>query len=118
ISALNTAMTGYVQEYIKDNIEGSFGQLQGFLGLNQGDINPWEADIVVTSLAEVAGMGIPQASAQAIQMMTWMNNFVSGVFTNGPNGFNPINGAPYYLYIYDQSGNPITTWSQFYSVNV
>src|SRR5262249_17289609 len=61
---LNIAMKGLVQEYIVDNINGQFGQINGFIegssGPDQGSIVPFEEDFMVTSLAEVAGMNIPQ----------------------------------------------------------
>ena len=98
---LNIAMKGLVQEYIVDYINGQFGQLNGFIegscGPNQGSIVPFEEDFMVTSLAEVAGMNIPQASAEAVQMLQFINNFVSGLFTNGPNGFNPLDGTSYWI---------------------
>jgi len=69
-------------------------------------------------LAEVAAMNIPQASADAVQMLRYMNNFVSGLYTNGQNGYNPFNGAAYYLDLNDPvSGTPYTSWSQLASGN-
>ncbi len=131
---LDIAMKGLVQEYIVDNINGQYGQLSGFIegssGPNAGQVVPYEEDLMVTSLAEVAGMNIPQASAEAVQMLQYMNNFVAGVFTNGPNGFNPLDGTSYWMNVNLSTdpnnpyttpttiGAPITTWSQLFSVNV
>jgi hypothetical protein len=131
---LDIAMKGLVQEYIVDNINSQYGQLNGFIqgssGGNAGQVTPYEEDLMVTSLAEVAGMNIPQASAEAVQMLQYMNNFVAGVFTNGPNGFNPLDGTSYWMNVNLSTdpnnpyttpttvGAPITTWSQLFSVNV
>jgi hypothetical protein len=124
VSELSTAMTGLVQEYINDNFSGQYGQLKGVLqpylpNSYQGLATPWEDDFVVTSLAEVAGMNIPQASADAVAMLKYMNNWVSGLYTNGSNGFNPLNGPAYVLALNDPiTGAPYTTWSQLYEGNV
>src|SRR5438046_9712252 len=120
-------MRGMVQEYIIDNINGPYGQLNGFFAGSTGPgdgfghpvVAPWQEDYLVTSLAEVASMNIPQASADAIQMLQYMNNFISGLFTNGPNGYNPLDGTGYWLSLTDQStGAPYTTWSQFFNGNL
>ena len=63
-------------------------------------------------------MNIPQASADAVQMLRYMNNFVSGLYTNGQNGYNPFNGAAYYLDLNDPvTGTPYTSWSQLAAGN-
>ena len=121
VSQLQSNMQALVQQYIVDGIDSKYGQIQGFVGYNAGllEVAPFEEDYLVTSLAEVAGMGIPQASAQAVQMLKWMDNFVAGLFTNGPNGYNPLNGTPYWLAITDPTtGTPYATWAQFQSANV
>jgi hypothetical protein len=119
---LNIAMRGLVQEYIVDNINGQYGQLNGFIegssGPDRWAIVPYEEELMVTALAEVAGMNIPQASAEAVQMLQYMNNFVSGIFTNGPNGFNPLDGTSYWIGVNDYTtGTPYTSWSQLFNAN-
>ena len=52
----------------------------------------------MTVLAEIAGMNLPQASDDAVQMLKYMTNFVAGLYTNGENGYAPTNGAAYWLY--------------------
>jgi hypothetical protein len=121
VSGLQTNMQALVQQYLVDGIDAKYGQIQGFVGNNAGQlyVNLFQEGYLVTSLAEVAGMNIPQASAQAVQMLQWMNNFVAGVFTNGANGFNPLNGTTYWLAIADPTTQtPYTTWAQFSSANV
>ncbi len=81
-------------------------------------IGPWMQDYIVTAFAEIAGMNIPTASNNAIQMLRYMDNFISGVYTHGSDGFNPYNGAAYYLKNIDPITNtPITTWAQLAQVN-
>ena len=58
-------------------------------------VGPWMQDYIVTALAEIAGMNIPGASSDAVKMLNYMNNFISGRFTHGSDGFNPSNGAAY-----------------------
>ncbi|MBV9481335.1 MAG: hypothetical protein JO249_11360 [Acidobacteria bacterium] len=123
VNQLDIGMKGLVQEYIVDNFNGQYGQLNGFIqgstGPNMGEDAPWEDDYLVTSLAEVAAMNIPQASAEAVQMLQYMNNWVSGLFTNGPNGYNPLDGTPYKLNVNDPTtGAPYTTWSQLFNANI
>jgi hypothetical protein len=123
VNELNVAMKGLVQEYIVDNIDGKYGSISGFFegstGPNQGWDAPFIDGYVVLSLAEVAGMNIPQASAEAVQMLQYMNNWVAGLFTNGPNGYNPLDATPYKLAINDPTtGAPYTSWSQLFNANI
>ena len=53
----------------------------------------------MTALAEIAGMNLPQASDDAVQMLEYMTNFIAGLYTNGENGYAPANGAAYWLYL-------------------
>ena len=120
VSELQSNMQALVQQYIVDGIDAKYGQIQGFVGFNAGqlEVAPWQEGYLVTSLAEVAGMNIPTASAQAVQMLKFMNNFVSGLYTNAFNGFNPLNGGVYWLQIADPTtGTPYTTWAQFQNAN-
>jgi hypothetical protein len=125
-SALDAALNGLAQHYITNSATASYGTIQGFILGSEGAsgtetpiVSPWQEDYIVTALAEVAGMNIPTASADAVQMLQYMNNFVAGLYTNGPNGYNPFNGAAYWLYLNDPTtGTPYTTWAQFQQGNV
>ena len=121
VSGLQSNMQALVQQYVVDNIDGKYGAIKGFVGMKPGEfmVAPWQEGYLVTVLGEVAGMNIPQASAQAVQMLKWMNNFVAGLFTQPASVYNPLNGPGYWLAVADPStGTPYTTWSQFYSANV
>jgi hypothetical protein len=42
--------------------------------------------------------------------MGWMTNFVAGPFLNAHNGFDPIYGTAYYLYVKDHQSHLVDTW--------
>ena len=66
----------------------------------------------VTVLGGAFGVGV------GFGLQNVVNNFVSGLYTNGQNGYNPFNGAAYYLDLNDPvSGTPYTSWSQLASGN-
>ena len=51
-------------------------------------------------------------------MLKYMDNFTSGRFIHGADGFNPYNGAAYYLdIIHPVTTSPVTTWAQLAQVN-
>lgn len=118
---LDLNMQALVQQYLVDNIDRKYGAIKGFIGFNPGTVQvaPWQEGYMVTALAAVAGMGLGVASTQAVQMLDYMEPFIAGFYTNGGNGFNPLNGPAYWLNVADPtSGAPYTTWAQFYSANV
>jgi hypothetical protein len=120
VSQLNTNMNSLVTQYIKNGADSAYGQLSGFIqGLNIHSVAPWQQGYIVTVLGDIAAMNIPQASANAVAMLNYMNNFVSGLYTNGTNGYSPLDGAGYWLNTDDPTtGAPYTTWAQFYQGNV
>src|SRR6185437_10460305 len=117
---LQDTMASMVQQYITNGADAANGQIQGFIqGINSPYVSPWQQGYIVTSLAEVAGMNIPQASAEAVEMLQYMNNFVSGLYTNSGAGFNPMAGPAYWLNTTDPTtGAAYTTWAQLYQGNV
>jgi hypothetical protein len=94
-------MNALVKVYITDNSMAAYGELKGFLLGSEGAITPWQQGYIVTVLAEIAGMNLPQASDDAVQMLKYMTNFVAGLYTNGENGYAQTNGAAYWLYLKD-----------------
>jgi hypothetical protein len=123
-SQLVEAMDGLVQKYIVDNDMAEYGDLQGFvLGGETASgvpiVSPWQQGFIVTVLAEIAGMNLPEASDDAVQMLNYMVDFVAGLYTNGENGYAPANGAAYWLYLEDlETGTAFSTWSEFSTGNV
>jgi hypothetical protein len=120
VSELDANMNSLVKQYITNGADASYGQLSGFIQGYQHDwVAPWQQNYIVTSLAEIAGMDIPQASNDAVQMLNYMNDFVAGLYTNGGNGFAPLDGAAYWLQTRDPTtGAPYTTWAGFYQGNL
>ncbi len=123
-SQLTKALSGMVRYYITDHSMAEYGDLQGFvLGSETASGGPivstWQEGYIVTALAEIAGMNLPQVSDDAVRMLNYMTNFVAGLYTNGENGFAPANGSSYWLYLKDvQTNAPFTTWSEFSDGNV
>jgi autotransporter passenger strand-loop-strand repeat protein len=120
--ALDTSLNGFVQEYVVDNINGNYGQITGFIqgssGPNTGQIIPEEEDYVALALADIAAMDIPQASADAVALLQWMDNYIAGLYTNGANGLNPLDATSYWTNINNPvTGAPYTTWAQLYQNN-
>jgi hypothetical protein len=117
-------MDGLVKYYITNDAMSAYGDLRGFVLGNETAsgvpiVAPWQQCYIVTALAEIAGMNLPQASDDAIQMLDYMTNFVAGLYTNGDNGYAPGNGAAYWLYLKDvNSGTPFSTWSGFSDGNI
>ncbi len=123
-SQLTKAMSGMVRYYITDHSMAAYGDLQGFvLGSETASevpiVSTWQESYIVTALAEIAGMNLPQVSDDAVRMLNYMTNFVAGLYTNGENGFAPANGSSYWLYLKNvQTKAPFTTWSEFSNGNV
>ena len=121
VSALQRNMDALVYQYLEKDINGKYGELEGFIGHKPDyyEVAPWQQGYLVTVLGEIAGMGIPTASAQAVDLLEYMDNFISGLFINGSNGYNPLNGSAYWLAIADPvTGAPYKTWDEFHSANV
>ena len=123
-SQLTGALSGMVRYYITDHSMAEYDDLQGFvLGSETASdvpiVSTWQEAYIVTALAEIAGMNLPQVSDDAVRMLNYMTNFVAGLYTNGENGFAPANGSSYWLYLKDvQTKAPFTTWSEFSDGNV
>src|SRR5207248_1618813 len=60
---LNIALNGLVQQYIVDNQNGRYGQLNGFVNPPAKTGVDYTEDYVAMSLGLIAGMNIPQASS-------------------------------------------------------
>jgi len=133
VNELNKGMSWLVQQYITNNVNGAYGQLAGdmsgaafYCNSYKGVAVPWEDSFIAMSLSQVAGMNIPQASQNALSMLKFLDTWYSGLFLNGPNGFNPYYATPYKALVNAgpvdgngiPQGAPATTWSQYYTDNV
>src|SRR5205823_3139602 len=74
----------------------------------------WQQALFASSLGQVADMNFGPASGQAVQMLRYMDQYVSGLWTNGGiDGLNPYDAGTYYYTLTDyKNGAPFTTWSQ------
>jgi hypothetical protein len=115
VTLLNNNMASLVQRYIVGGRMDKYGELEGFLRYDMnpgGDIAPWQVDFVALVLGSVAERGNSDAAA----MLKWMDNFVSGRFISGDNGFDPRYGAAYRMLDHaPHSGPSYTTWEQLFT---
>lgn len=113
---LNANLDEIINRYIERPTPAAAGELEGYLpgpyAVN-GATAPWQNDYLAIVLGWIDSMGYTQAKP----ILEWMTNFVAGLFTNGNNGFNPIYGTPYFLYVQTpNSGRPIATWAQAFQL--
>jgi hypothetical protein len=63
----------------------------------------------------VLGSIAERGNSQAIQLLKWMDNFTSGRFIHGDDGFDPRFGAAYMLKVNEEHNGPVyTTWADFF----
>jgi hypothetical protein len=111
-----------LNEYVNGPAGAAEGDLHGYiLGVGSGgqtpQTAPWQQGYLAISMAQAAKAGF----AGAAQVCAWENNFITGLFLNGNNGYNPYNGPAYWLTVGTANSGggytPYTTWSQLYSAN-
>ena len=72
----------------------------------------------MTAFAEIAGMNIPNASNNAIQMLNYMDNFISGTIHSGMTDTIHLTARPTTLTSSTLSRqHPITSWAQLAQAN-
>jgi len=106
--------------YVHGALGAAEGKLQGYiLGAFDGNqVAPWEQGYIVIALGQAASQGISGAT----EVLAWMNNFISGLYLNGANGYNPLDGSGYWLTIGTGSLatsnlQDFTTWQQVFNAN-
>jgi hypothetical protein len=118
-SQLTTAMDGLVEYYITDDRMAEYGEIKGFIRGSEGMVATWQQGYIVNVLADIAEMDLPGTSDNAVQMLNYMTNFIAGLYTNEENGYDPDNGAAYWLYYRDPiTKQPYTTWAELSDGNV
>jgi Ca2+-binding RTX toxin-like protein len=113
-TALNNTLNNLITQYVNGPKGAAEGQLQGWIDgdfANAGWIRPWMQDYLGTTMAYVSQKGFTQADT----MLAWMDNFLSGRFTNGVEGINPLYGATYNFEISPLGGAPYQTWAEVFS---
>jgi hypothetical protein len=86
---------------IAAQVSASEGQIAGILpsSTNPSMTAPWQNDFVQMELDALARRGI----TSALPVENWLNQFNAGLYTNGANGYNPLNGSGYWFNL------PVTT---------
>ncbi len=120
----NNNINHLVQQYITSGNGASEGQLQGYI-FNSYDSTTnatWQQDFLAMAMAHASQLGFTNAGTFA----AWENNFIAGLFLNGSNGYNPLEGTAYYLQMMNPSLAPsqapvgqaavATTWAQVYAL--
>ena len=107
-------------EYVHGSLGAGEGALQGYIlggGSGTTAVAPWQEAYLAIEIANAAKLGF----AGAAEVAAWQNNFITGLFLNGANGFNPLEGTAQWLSVVDTSSAggsaPITSWAQLYSDN-
>lgn len=98
-------------------LNASQGLLHGWFPGESRDSPPfipsWQVDYLASSLAASALRG----NADAVTILSWMANWSIGRLTNGANGMDPGKAAQYAFRMYDDSGQPFTSWAEVGAAN-
>jgi Ca2+-binding RTX toxin-like protein len=113
---INANLDHIIALYVNGAAGKAEGALEGMIGGSYGSENgvmaPWQQDyfaIVMNQLGE-------QGFTKAYEILKWEDNFLSGRFLNGDNGYNPNEALTYNLQVIDpNTGKPFTTWAEAYT---
>lgn len=101
-----------VELYVQDRAMKSAGALEGWMpGAYEppGVLAPWQQGFLAIVLNWTNDMGYRDAG----QVVGWMSNFITGLFTNREQGFDPIRGAAYNVRVFDPDKNyRFKTWTE------
>lgn len=104
---LNAILTRYVHGHELDGAGALSGYVPGPYAVD-GAIPPWQQDYLVMVLGWIDAMGFGEARP----ILHWMSNFTAGRFTSAAQGYDPIYGTPYFLYVREpQTGAFISSWA-------
>lgn len=129
-------LKSYFTKVLENNIDAiSDKYVHGAAGSQEGDISgyilgaggggetpqvaPWQQAYLAIAVAKAARLGITGAS----EVNAWQNHFLTGLFLNAKNGYDPLKGTAYWLTVgthAPQAVNgyvPITTWRELYRTN-
>jgi hypothetical protein len=122
---VDSNLDALVKRYITDGAMHKYDQIEGFFwdsrwadapgDHDDGTLLVWQSDFVATVLGSIAERG----NSQAVELLKWMDNFTSGRFIHGDDGFDPRFGADYALKV--NSTNNIqtyTTWADLFKGSV
>ena len=101
-----------VQIYIQDGTMKSTGALEGWVpGAYEppGVLAPWQQGFLAIVLNWTNDMGYRDAG----NVVGWMSNFITGLFTNSDQGFDPDRGAAYNVRVFDPEKDlRFKTWTE------
>jgi hypothetical protein len=101
-----------VKVYIQDRKYKAAGPMEGWINGDTrfpGTTAPWTQAYLAIVLAWTNDMGYPDAG----HLVGWMSNFLTGLFTSGDQGFEPMRGAAYNLRVAEEgSGKPLSNWGE------
>ena len=96
------------------------GELQGYImgAFDSNQVAPWQQGYLAIALGQAAAHGVEGAA----EVLGWMNNFLTGLYLNGANGYNPLEGSGYWLTtgtgsLGSHNYHSFTTWAEFYRAN-
>ena len=111
---LDNNLDALVQRYVIDGQADKYGEFEGFLRHStwaDGDTLVWQSDFVALALGTMAQRG----NAQAVKMLDWMDNFTSGRFIHGDDGFDPRFGSSYLFKVHGNNFGPAyDTWAELF----
>jgi hypothetical protein len=101
-----------VQIFVQDRKMKAAGPMEGWVTGDYGTPGvtaPWQQGYLAVVLTWVNDMGYPDAG----RMVSWMSNFLAGLFTSGDQGFDPMRGPAYNLRAFEpESGKPLNDWAE------
>ncbi|HEY0523029.1 MAG TPA: calcium-binding protein, partial [Stellaceae bacterium] len=74
---------------------------------------PWQDDFLVTTIASAAEKGF----GEAVLVLDWMDQFVSGRLIDHPGYDGSTLGIQYYVITTDAQGHAFQSWADFYAAN-
>lgn len=101
-----------VQLFVTERRQKGAGPMEGWVTGDtrpEGSTAPWTQGYLAVVLTWVNDMGYPDAG----RMVSWMSNFLAGLFTSGDQGFDPMEGAAYNLMVFEpENGKPLNNWAE------
>jgi hypothetical protein len=117
---VNSIIQNLDTNYVHGALGAEEGQLQGYImgAFDTNQVAPWQQGYIVVALGQAAAEGF----AGANDVLAWMNNFITGLYLNGANGYNPLDGSAYWLTVGSGSlatsnFQSFTSWQQLSDAN-
>ncbi len=84
-----------LNHYVKGPDGAAEGDPHGYVmgAFDTNLVAPWQQGYIVIALGQAAARGVPGAA----EIVRWMSGFQAGLYRNGANGYDPLNGSFYWL---------------------